>query len=386
MNRRVCVATGSRAEYGLLRSVMEAVVSHPKAELSTLVTGSHLSADHGNTIDEIIKDGFPISYRIPILDSSDGASAVSGALGRLFAGIGEAFDKLRPDILVVLGDRYESFALTSAALIHGIPVAHLHGGELSYGAIDDAFRHSMSKMSWWHFTATEEYRQRVISLGEDPARVFNVGALACDSVDRTQNISREELEHSLGMKLSAPLIMGTFHPETSYPGESLNALDEILTAVSEAKPASVVWTMANADAEGRVLNEKVKKFIAANPQLNMRLFDSLGQVRYLALMKLAQVVVGNSSSGLLEAPIVGTPTVNVGRRQDGRLKTASVLDCSASKPEVLKALQHALTAQFQQSAKSLKHPFGEPGVGKRIVSQLLEAPLPRSLAKFFHTK
>ena len=377
MKRRICVVTGTRAEYGLLKSVMEALAASSDAELQILVTGSHLSKKFGSTVSEIEADGFNITYRLPILSEDEESGEVTRAMGRIFDGIGDAFIQLRPHIIVVLGDRYETFAITAAALVQSIPVAHIHGGELTFGAIDEAFRHSMTKMAWWHFTAAEEYRQRVLQLGEDPSRVFTTGALAVDSIARLKPMSFPELESSLGMKLDRPLYVGTFHPETYFPGQAVGHIKEIIDAVKESKPGSVVWTMANADAEGVAINEAIQEFIQQNPGINIKLFDSLGQRRYLSLLKFADAVIGNSSSGILEAPILGTVTVNIGQRQSGRIKCESVLDCKLDKASILKTLKSL------PIITNGKHPFGEPGVADRIVKALLEAELPKNLMKRF---
>lgn len=382
MKRRICIATGTRAEYGLLRPVIDALRAYDQVVVSLLVTGSHLSPELGMTVDEIIHDGVAIDYRLPIISPQGGAEGITQSMANLFAGVGQAFQALKPDILVLLGDRYEAFSLASAALVHGIPLAHIDGGELSYGAIDDSFRHAITKMAWWHFTSAQEYRNRVISLGEHPSQVHFVGATAMDNLQQNL-LTKAMLEKSLGLQLLAPIFLVTLHPETHYPGKALSLVQETLAAIVEANPGTILWTLANADSEGTLINEAVQSFKSKNPQLNMGVFPSLGRTRYLSAVALADVVVGNSSSGVLEAPMLGVPSVNIGERQAGRIRCASVVDCSAKKEEIIAALNRILRKEFKYSIKRMPQPFGKSGVGKRIAEILVQDPLPTTLAKRF---
>ena len=380
LKRKIMILTGTRADYGLLKNIISKVHSHASLELKLVVTGSHLSSAHGSTIKEIEEDGFPIAYKLPILETS---SSVVHSTALAMDGLNSILLKDRPDILLVLGDRYESFAACTAALFNNIPVAHVHGGELTFGAIDDALRHSMTKMAWWHFTSAEEYKKRVIHLGEAPDRVYNVGATAVDALANI-DVSSTELEDFLGIKLVSPIVLATFHPETLSPGKATDHVMELWEGLKDSKPGTVIFTKANADSEGSIVNDLLSELIAKVEIPNSVLVSSLGQRRYLGLLKLADVGLGNSSSLVIEAPMLNTPSVNVGRRQEGRLRSPSILDVAYDSSEITKALNKAFSLEFKNSLKGKAHPFGTPGVADRIVTILASASLPKNLVKGFY--
>lgn len=373
------IVTGTRADYGLLRHVMREVHEHPDLELRLVVTGTHLDSAH-QTITEIENDKFPIYLKLPILSGSTSQSGVATAMAKMLTGLSESFTQSRPDILVILGDRYEMFAAVSAALLFNIPVAHLHGGELTLGAIDDAFRHSMTKMSWWHFTSTEEYRNRVIHLGEDPSRVFNVGATALDSLEESK-MTKEELEGDLGIKLISPSVLFTFHPETQSPGKALEHIKVIWQGLKNSGLATLVMTKANADADGNIINSFLEKAVASGDIPNSILVSSLGHKHYLSLLRIVDAGVGNSSSLVIEAPMVKTPSVNIGLRQEGRMRCPTVVDVTFDSEKIATAVA---TAVKPENKKNAVHPFGGPGVAKRIVSILATSDLPKCLVKGFY--
>lgn len=382
--RRVAVVTGTRADYGLLRWAMAGVQAHPDLELVVIATGSHLAPEFGNTHTEIIADGFMIDESVPILAGGDSELAVAQATGRATIGIAEALDKLRPDILLVLGDRFEILGAAQAALLLGIPVAHIAGGEVTEGAVDDSIRHAITKMSHLHFTAAEEYRQRVIQLGEHPDRVFLVGAVGLDNLDRLELLDEATLAHELGITLSHPLALCTFHPETLADQSADEALAPLFAALEAHPDLQVVITKANADAGGREINRLLDEYVAAHSD-RMSLFASLGQLKYLSLMSIADVVVGNSSSGILEAPSAGVPTVNIGDRQKGRLRAPSVIDVANEADAIGVAIDRALTVSFRETASRRVSPYGTPGAATAIVQTLAAADLASLRTKSFHT-
>ncbi len=382
--RRVTVVTGTRADYGLLRWTMAGIQAHPELELCLIVTGSHLSTDFGSTHTAISADGFRIDETVPILSDTDSPLGAARSTGLATAGIAEALDRLRPDIVLVLGDRCEILAAAQAALLLGIPVAHIGGGEVTEGAVDDSLRHATTKMSHLHFTAAAEYRDRVIQLGEDPDRVFLVGAVGLDNLDLLDLLNEQVLARDLGVELTHPLALCTFHPETladQTPREALAPLFEVLQAESDLQ---VIVTKANADAGGREINRLLEEFVALHPQ-RMALFASLGQLRYLSLLTVADLVIGNSSSGILEAPSAGTPTVNIGDRQKGRLRAPSVIDVPNETPAIRAGIARALSERFRQQAAARVSPFGVPGAARVIVDVLATVDLATLRTKRFHT-
>ena len=364
--KRVCVVTGSRAEYGLLRWVMEGFKNSDVCTLQTVVTGMHLSPEFGSTWRAIEADGFSIDWKIEMLLGSDSASAVTKSMGVAMIGFADAFSHLKPDLLVILGDRFEILAAASAALIAGIPIAHLHGGELTEGAYDDSIRHSVTKMSHLHFTAASEYRNRVIQLGEDPARVWDVGGFGLDNIVNVELLSRAEVEDKLNISLGDKSLLVTFHPETIPDVVPEQQLEELLYALSQTT-AVVVFTMPNADNKNRILRAMIEDFV--QQQLGRAVVHaSLGQRLYLSTLAQVDAVVGNSSSGLIEAPAFGKGTVNIGRRQNGRLKAPSVVDCEACRTDIADAIDRVLNPSFLAGIKSQQNPYGRGGASVKTVS------------------
>jgi len=382
MSRKICVVTGSRAEYGLLRWVMQGVLDATDLELQIIATGMHLSPEFGLTYREIEKDGFHIDRKVEMLLSSDTPTGVTKSMGLGLIGLGEALQQLQPDLLLVLGDRFEIFCAAAAAQVARVPVAHLHGGETSEGAIDEAFRHSISKMSHLHFVAATEYRDRVIQLGEQPARVFLVGGLGIDNIRKLQLLDRQALETSLGFALGPRNLLITYHPVTLESRTSEQQMVELLATLESLKDTQLIFTMPNADTDGRVLIEMVAHFVASHA--NAHAFTSLGQLRYLSCIRHVDGVVGNSSSGLIEVPSFRKGTINIGDRQRGRLKAASVIDCAPDRQAIAAALEKLYSAEFQAGLENVRNPYGEGGASEAIVRILREQPLDMLLKKPFH--
>ena len=346
--RKICVVTGTRAEYGLLRPLIKKIDEDLELELQLIVTGMHLSPEFGLTYDEIIKDGFKITEKIEILLSSDTPIGISKSMGLAMISFSEVFERLNPDMIIILGDRYEMLAVASVAMNFRIPISHLHGGETTEGAVDEAIRHSITKMSYLHFTSEEEYRNRVIQLGEDPSRVFNVGNIGEDSIRSLKLKSKEELEKELKIKFEKNVALFTFHPTTLEENSSKVQFENILNGLDNVEDLFIIFTKANADADGRIINKMIDEYILKNSEKAIA-FTSLGQLRYLSVMKYCDVIVGNSSSGIIEAPMFGKPTVNIGDRQKGRIQKKTIINCKPQKGEVKKAIQNALSEQFKMN-------------------------------------
>ena len=383
MNRKVCVVTGTRAEFGLLRWLMEAIDNHPELTLQVVATGMHLSPEFGSTYKEIEEAGFEIDAKVEMLLSSDTNTAVTKSMGLALIGFADAYERLVPDVLVVLGDRFEIFAAASAAMIAGIPIAHIHGGETTEGAFDEAIRHSITKMSHLHFTAAEEYRLRVIQLGEHPKRVFNVGGMGIDAIKRLKLLSREELERSLDFALGEKSLLITFHPVTLEGEEtSLAQMRELIAALEELKDTSLIFTMPNADTGGRELGTLVQQFVKTHP--SAKVYTSLGQLRYFSCLAQVDGIVGNSSSGLLEAPSFKVGTVNIGSRQRGRLSAESVINCNPDRWAIKQALNEIMTPEFRSKMSDITNPYGEGGSVEKIITVLLQAKFPSLIRKEFY--
>jgi len=384
MKRKVCVITGTRAEYGLLRWVMQGIKEDPELTLQIIATGMHLSPEFGLTFREIEKDGFYIDRKVEMLTSSDTSVGIAKSMGLGLIGFTDALDDLRPDLIIVLGDRFEIFAAVSAALVACIPVAHLHGGETTEGAFDESLRHSITKMSHLHFVAAEEYRQRVIQLGEQPDRVFLVGGLGIDNIKRLQLFDRAELETSLNFKLGLKNLLITFHPVTLENQNSAQQMAELLSALEKLdEETHLIFTMPNADNGGRELISMVENFVAKNTNTRAA-FTSLGQVRFLSTVKLVDGLVGNSSSGLTEAPSLATGTVNIGDRQRGRLKAQSVIDCAPQSHAIYDAITKLYDFEFKQTLKSVVNPYGNGGASQKIVQILRNHDFTDVLKKSFY--
>lgn len=382
--RKICIVTGTRAEYGLLYWLMKEIGADPDLQLQLIATGMHLSPEFGLTYQQIEADGFTIDAKVEMLLSSDSPVGIAKSMGLGVIGFADALDRLKPDILVVLGDRFEILAATQAAMVARIPIAHIHGGEATEGLIDEAIRHAVTKMSHLHFTAAEPYRKRVIQLGEAPGRVFNTGAVGLDNLIQLNLLSRAELEKALDFKLnSAPVILCTYHPVTLSESDAGYVLGELFKALDRLPSAKVVFTKGNADMGGRVINQMIDDYALKNPE-RVAAFVSLGQVRYLSLLREADVVLGNSSSGIVEAPTARIPTVNIGDRQRGRLKAPSIIDCDESVDSILIAIEKALSPEFQKIAAKGETYFGKDGASRRIKQILKEISLEGILLKHFH--
>jgi GDP/UDP-N,N'-diacetylbacillosamine 2-epimerase (hydrolysing) len=383
MSRKICVITGTRAEYGLLRWVMQGIKDDVDLTLQIIATGMHLSPEFGLTYREIEKDGFQIDRKVEMLTSSDTSVGLAKSMGLGMIGFADALNELKPDLIVVLGDRFEIFTAVSAALVARIPVAHLHGGETTEGAFDEALRHSITKMSHLHFVAAEKYRQRVIQLGEQPDRVFLVGGLGIDNIKRMQLLNRAELEASLDFKLGLKNLLITFHPVTLENQSSAQQMAELLAALEKlGQETRLIFTMPNADNGGRELIGMVEKFVTMHS--NARAYTSLGQLRFLSVVKLVDGVVGNSSSGLAEAPSLATGTVNIGDRQRGRLKAQSVIDCAPQSQAIFQAICRLYDVEFQQTLPSVVNPYGSGGASDKIVHALHTHDFSDLLKKSFY--
>lgn len=365
MNRKICVITGTRAEYGLLRWVMQGIKDDPELTLQIIATGMHLSPEFGLTYKAIEQDGFQIDRKVEMLTSSDTPVGIAKSMGLGMIGFADALDELQPDLIVVLGDRFEIFAAVSAALVARIPVAHLHGGESTEGAFDEALRHSITKISHLHFVAAEEYRQRVIQLGEQPDHVFLVGSLGIDNIKRLKLLDRATLEASLDFKLGAKNLLITFHPVTLEVLTASDQIAELLAVLSTLNDTKLIFTLPNADTDGRTLIKRVEQFVAQHP--NARAYTSLGQLRYLSCIAHVDGVVGNSSSGLIEVPYFKKGTINIGDRQRGRLQAASVINCDPSRESIYAALEKLYSSDFQASLRQVINPYGKGGASEKVV-------------------
>jgi len=367
----VQVMTGTRAEYGLLRPLVALLDADPDFAVSLVVTGTHLSERFGLTVREIEADGHRIAARVPLPLDDDSEAAVTRATAAALTGCADVFERERPDLVVILGDRSEALAAATAALLTRLPIAHIHGGELTAGAVDDAIRHAITKMSWLHFTSTDDYARRVIQLGEEPARVFAVGALGVDNALHAPRLSREELEADLGPVFGKRTAVVTFHPVTLEGGSGVEQFEELATALDAVPDMNVVFTMPNADAGNRALFDAVERFVAAHPA-SARAFSSLGATRYLSVLAAADVCVGNSSSGIIEAAALGTPAVDVGDRQLGRVRAPSTLHCEPVASAIRDAILDALSPEMQALAARRGTPYGDGHAAERIVAALRE--------------
>ena len=381
MSRKICVITGTRAEYGLLRWVMQGIKADPELTLQIIATGMHLSPEFGLTYQAIEQDGFQIDRKVEMLTSSDTAVGIAKSMGLGMIGFADALYQLQPDIIVVLGDRFEIFAAVSAALVARIPVAHLHGGETTEGAFDEALRHSITKMSHLHFVAADVYRQRVIQLGEQPERVFLVGGLGIDNIKRLSLLSKAELEKSLDFKLAAKNLLITFHPVTLETATAADQMQMLLLALKELEDTQLIFTFPNADTEGRTLIKMVEQFVAKHP--NARAYTSLGQLRYLSCIAHVDGVIGNSSSGLIEVPSFKKGTINIGDRQRGRLQADSIINCEPTFASIRSALKQLYSLEFQEKLCRVINPYGEGGASIKILDILKHYKINEILKKQF---
>lgn len=365
MKRKICVVTGTRAEYGLLSNLMKLIQQDADFELQIIATGMHLSPEFGLTYKQIETDGFQINEKVEMLLSADTSTAVVKSMGLATIGFADVFDRLKPDLLIILGDRFEMLAAAQTALIMQIPIAHIHGGECTFGAYDDAIRHSITKMATWHFTSTEGHRNRVIQLGEQPERVWNIGAIGIDHTLKLNLLDRPTVYKELEIQNNKPYFLITHHPETNGDYKGINHLLEALDSFKDEY--NLIFTKSNADNGGREINEQIKRYVA--DRSNTKLFDSLGQIRYLSAVKEAALVIGNSSSGLIEVPYLQTPTINCGDRQKGRERPSSVIDCEMTVESIKNAINYALNNEFVYEKI-----FGEGHTADNIYNQLKEIP------------
>lgn len=370
--KKLAIITGTRAEYGLLYPLIKKISMDTNLDLQLIVTGMHLSPEFGLTIDTIEEDGFKISDKIEILLSSDTPIGISKSMGLAMISFSESFARLRPDMIVILGDRFEMLAAATVASVTKIPIAHLHGGETTEGAFDEAFRHSITKMSWLHFTSTEAYRQRVIQLGENPKRVFNVGAIGIENIKELSLLKKSDLEKNLGIPIKSPLLLVTFHPVTLENQTSPMQFQALLNVLDNHRNGTIIFTKANADTDGRVINKMIDQYVEKNPS-NTIAFTSMGQIRYLSAMKVADAVIGNSSSGIIEAPSFHIPTVNIGDRQKGRIQADSILNCEPNKESIQTALDKALSTTFKKTLLNMSNPYGTGDVSDKTIAVIKEA-------------
>lgn len=380
--RKICIFTSTRAEWGLLRRVAELVRKPGDLQLQLLVSGSHLSEKHGMTVREIEADGFPVDLRVNILRYDDSPVGICQTMGLAISGYGEALEQLKPEVLVLLGDRYETFCAAAAAQIQRIPVAHIHGGETTEGAVDEAFRHSITKMAHLHFPCCEVYRQRIIQLGEHPDRVFNVGSLGTENIRRIPLLSRAELGASLGFHLDQPFFLVTFHPVTLETHTAGKQCEALLQALDNFPDHQLIITHANADPDGLVINEMMAAYVQQHPT-RCRSISSLGLVRYLSAMNLCAAVVGNSSSGILETPAFKKPTVNIGDRQKGRVQAANIINCTPDSENISQSIKQALSPEFANRLQGMKNPFDQGDTARRIVDIISAGSLDGLLKKTF---
>jgi GDP/UDP-N,N'-diacetylbacillosamine 2-epimerase (hydrolysing) len=383
MKRKICIVTGTRAEYGLLYWLMKEIQEDYELELQIIATGMHLSPEFGLTYQQIEKDGFKIDKKIEMLLSSDTPVGISKSMGLGMIGFGVAYADLKPDIVVLLGDRFEIFSAAASAMIARIPIAHLHGGETTEGAFDEAIRHSITKMSHLHFTAAEEYRKRVLQLGESPDRVFNVGGMGIDNIKKLKFMSRKEFEDSINFKLGPKNLLITFHPVTLEYATAGGQFQNLLNAIDELQDTKFIFTKPNADTDGRVIIKMIDDYVSGNRQRTIA-FESLGQLRYLSALKFVDACVGNSSSGLAEAPTFKIGTINIGDRQRGRLKAGSVIDCGQDKESIQTAIRKLYSKKFQDKLKDVENPYGEGGATEKMKKILKEADLTDILKKQFY--
>ncbi|HEY0680477.1 MAG TPA: UDP-N-acetylglucosamine 2-epimerase [Chitinophagaceae bacterium] len=379
----ICIITGSRAEYGLLLPLMKRIKQEKDLQLQIIATGMHLSPEFGLTFREIERDGFHINEKVENLISGDTDVAISKSTGIGIMGLAEALHRLQPDWVVLLGDRFETFAAATAAHLLKIPIAHLHGGELTEGATDDAFRHSITKMAYLHFTSTEDYRHRVIQLGEDPKRVFNTGAIGLDNIKELSLLSKSKLEAELEFENIEKSVLVTFHPVTMESNSSEKQVNELLAALDKFPETKVILTMPNADTDGRVIGKLLKDYAVAQNG-RAKSFTSLGQLKYLSLLQYVKAVIGNSSSGIIEAPAFNIPTVNIGSRQDGRLKPETVIDTPPNRRQIAEAMKKAFSEAFRTTCRKSVNPYGKGNTSGEVLKQIRKFGKLNSTVKKFH--
>jgi GDP/UDP-N,N'-diacetylbacillosamine 2-epimerase (hydrolysing) len=381
--RSICVITGTRAEYGLLYWLMKSIKDDPKLNLQIIATGMHLSHEFGLTYKEIENDGFLINCKIEMLLSADTPSAISKSSGMGLIGFADAYNELNPDIVVVLGDRFEILAASIAALFAKIPIAHISGGETTTGAFDEAIRHSITKMAWWHFVAADEYQKRVVQLGEDPKRVINVGGLGVDAIRKARLLTKKELMSKTGLKFGNKNLLITYHPVTLEKQTSQKHFKSLLNVLGELRDVNLIFTMPNADSDGRIIKQMIGDFVNRYKERSLS-FTSMGHINYLSTLQFVDGVIGNSSSGLAEAPTFKVGTINIGDRQKGRLKAKSVIDCEPTKESIQNAVDRLYSEDFQKMLQSVVNPYGEGNSTEKIMDVLKNKPIPEETKKEFY--
>lgn len=382
--KKICIITSTRADYGLLVPIIEKIKNDKNLKLQLIVTGMHLSPEFGLTYKQIEEDGYEITEKIEILLSSDTAIGISKSMGLTIISFSEAFERIKPDLIIALGDRYEIFSAVSTAHISKIPIAHLYGGETTQGAFDEALRHCISKMSYLHFTSTEEYKKRVIQLGENPNRVFNVGALGIENIKNMKLLSKIELEKQIDFELKDKYALVTFHPVTLEKSTSKTQFQNLLNALEEIQDLKVIFTKTNSDTDGRILNKMIDDFVIKNPE-KYKAFTSMGQLKYLSAMKYSCMVIGNSSSGIVEAPSFKIPTINIGDRQKGRIQGETIINTYPCKDDILRSIQIATINIENSSYKNVINPYGDGCTSEKIIKEIknqLEAKI--NLKKKFY--
>lgn len=366
--KKICVVTGTRAEYGLLKPLIKKLDKDLEIDLSIIVTGMHLSSEFGNTVEVIENDGFKNLEKVEMLLSSDTDIGVAKSMGLGMISYSEVLNRIEPDLLVVLGDRYEILSIVTVANVLKIPVAHLYGGEITEGAFDDAFRHCISKMSYLHFTSTEEYRRRVIQLGEHPNRVFNVGAIGAENIKKLEIIDKVKLEKKINLKISDDFFVTVFHPVTLEKNSAENQINELLSAIKESG-IDTVFIKANSDSNGRIINQKLEKFVKQDPT-KYSLVSSLTSEEYLSIIKHSQGLIGNSSSGIIETPSLKIGNLNIGDRQRGRIMATSTISCKPEKESILLGIKKLKSFEFKKIVKESKSPYGDGNVSQKIINEI----------------
>ncbi len=381
--RKICIVTGTRAEYGLLYWLMREIQDDEALELQLIVTGMHLSPEFGLTYQTIEKDGFKIDEKVEMLLSSDTPVGITKSIGLGVIGFADALDRLKPDIMVLLGDRYEALAAAQAAMVANIPIAHIHGGETTEGAIDEAIRHSITKMSQIHFVSAEPYRKRVIQLGEQPDRVYNFGAPGTDNIVKMKLMDLDELENSIDFKLGEKFFLVTYHPVTMHLNSAEKAMQNLLDALDKFQDYKILFTKPNSDTGGRIISKMIDDYTQNNPE---RVFSttSLGQLRYLSAMKLCSAVIGNSSSGIIEAPVFRKPTVNIGERQAGRLRMPSIVDCSENQEAIETSILEVISVKFMQRLNAMDFTENDGNISRKIKGVLKNLELGNMCQKKFY--
>lgn len=385
MKRKICVFTGSRAEYGLLKPLIDGIKKEETFELQIVASGMHLSPEFGLTYKEIEKDCLNIDEKVEMLLSSDTSVGITKSIGLGLIGFADTLDRLKPDLVIILGDRFEALAFAIASYVARIPIAHLHGGEITEGVMDEGFRHSITKLSYLHFTSTEEYRKIVIQLGESPDRVFNIGALGIDNIKKMKLLSKKEVEKKLGIKFKKYNFLITYHPVTLEKGMAEIYINNLIEALNEFKDSLFIFTKSNSDTEGRIISKIIDDYVNKHPDKSIA-FNSMGQLLYLSTMKYVDAIVGNSSSGIIEAPSFKIATVNIGNRQKGRIKAQSVIDCDYDKESIKNAIKLAISKQFKDKLKKVVNPYGEGNSAEKIVKILKNFEIKSIQKSFFKLK